>query len=344
MMYSIHTFEMVKTFNTWNEYQRLFAFIKFDAKENGYNILYNEGPVNVPVSKFAGNGIRVLLHQDGYNSFVRFIINLHAVLHEYDPLEIISPDEADEALDKANDMLVDWLGEDFSIDRLVLTRIDCCVNVDVGSPEYVTAYIKQFYKTNAAKGFKTVNLKKQGYKKDAGYIAECSHYNEEISVYDKQKQVESTLYNAPYLRAKGILRIEFRKRWRVPRQVTRLCTNRNRQIIQYHISNSRDIIREKLELFIIDADYYKTDKAQRLIMKNVRTDKRCQRMIKFVALVSKRGGILKAREVHKSKDSHVNGAYYKKMCDEFTRINVNPVPLPSSSELKMLPSLFRFLE
>ena len=84
MTYSIHTFEMVKTFNTWNEYQSLFAFIKFDAKENGYNILYNEGPVNVPVSKFAGNGIRVLLHQDGYNSFVRFIINLHAVLHEYD--------------------------------------------------------------------------------------------------------------------------------------------------------------------------------------------------------------------------------------------------------------------
>lgn len=52
----------------------------------------------------------------------------------------------------------------------------------------------------------------------------------------------------------------------------------------------------------------------------------------------------KARDAHKLEDSKVDGACYRKMCDRFREINVNPVPLPSSSKIKKLPSLFRFLQ
>ena len=344
MNYSVHTFEMKKYYRTWTEYNQVCEFIKSDAKENGYNILYNEGDKDIPVSKFKGCGIRVLMHTQYGCCCIRFIINLHAVLHTYDPMEIISPDEAEEALDKANDMLVGWLGPDYSIDKLTLTRVDCCVNVDVGSPEYVAAYIKQFYRTNAVKAFKTVNPKKQGFNKEAGYTAEYKAAGEEISVYDKQKQVEYTRFGVSYPRAEGILRVEFRHKNESIRQSFGYGSERNRENILYYIYNSRHIIKGKLEKFIVDADYYKTDKAQRLIIKKVTRGKLCNRMCRFVALVSKHRGILRAREAHNAENRQVTGKYYKVMRKAFGNINVNPVPLPTASEFKMLPSLFRFLE
>ena len=321
----------------------MFEYIKNDAEASGYNILYNEGPKDIPVAKFRGNGIRVLMHNDHGNQYIRFIINLHAVLHTYDPLKLISPCEASEALDKTNDMLVNWLGEEYSIDKLALSRVDCCVNINVETAEYVTAYIKQLYRTKASKGFKTVSYKKQGFNKDAGYTAERRHKGEEISVYDKQKQIESTQSGLKCPEAEGILRAEVRHKSTAIHNMFGYTLD-NRKIIQHFIADSRRIISNSLSSLLIDADYYKTDKAQRLIDKNIHTNALRKRMIRFVALVSTHRGILKARDAHNAENKQVTGKYYKVMREAFMNINVNPVPLPSSGKLKTLPSLFRFLE
>ena len=74
-------------------------------------------------------------HNDYY---IKFIVNLQKVLVADGLVKIINESNAQEAIEMVNWQLSNWLGDEFEINRLKLSRVDICSNIDVGSAELVS--------------------------------------------------------------------------------------------------------------------------------------------------------------------------------------------------------------
>ena len=90
-----------------------------------------------------GLGIQVHLIANHNDYYIKFIVNLQKVLVADGLVKIINESNAQEAIEMVNWQLSSWLGDEFEIDRLRLSRVDICSNIDVGSAELVSAYIRQ---------------------------------------------------------------------------------------------------------------------------------------------------------------------------------------------------------
>ena len=148
---SIHTFELSKSFgkgeNGYLKYQEFLDRAQTDCQKEGYKIFYdrsnNPGYKCHRLLKFMGLGIQVHLIANHNDYYIKFIVNLQKVLVADGLVKIINESNAQEAIEMVNWQLSSWLGDEFEIDRLRLSRVDICSNIDVGSAELVSAYIRQ---------------------------------------------------------------------------------------------------------------------------------------------------------------------------------------------------------
>lgn len=109
-----------------------------------------------------GLGIQVHLIANHNDYYIKFIVNLQKVLVADGLVKIINESNAQEAIEMVNWQLSSWLGDEFEIDRLRLSRVDICSNIDVGSAELVSAYIRQMYRAGATKSYKVYGKKEYG--------------------------------------------------------------------------------------------------------------------------------------------------------------------------------------
>lgn len=140
---SIHTFELSKSFgkgeNGYLKYQEFLDRAQTDCQKEGYKIFYdrsnNPGYKCHRLLKFMGLGIQVHLIANHNDYYIKFIVNLQKVLVADGLVKIINESNAQEAIEMVNWQLSSWLGDEFEIDRLRLSRVDICSNIDVGSAE-----------------------------------------------------------------------------------------------------------------------------------------------------------------------------------------------------------------
>ena len=137
-----------------------------------------------------GLGIQVHLIANHNDYYIKFIVNLQKVLVADGLVKIINESNAQEAIEMVNWQLSSWLGDEFEIDRLRLSRVDICSNIDVGSAELVSAYIRQMYRAGATKSYKVYGKKEYGkrFDKVAGFTARSRSGVDELSLYDKERQ------------------------------------------------------------------------------------------------------------------------------------------------------------
>ena len=167
---SIHTFELSKSFgkgeNGYLKYQEFLDRAQTDCQKEGYKIFYdrsnNPGYKCHRLLKFMGLGIQVHLIANHNDYYIKFIVNLQKVLVADGLVKIINESNAQEAIEMVNWQLSSWLGDEFEIDRLRLSRVDICSNIDVGSAELVSAYIRQMYRAGATKSYKVYGKKEYG--------------------------------------------------------------------------------------------------------------------------------------------------------------------------------------
>ncbi len=345
---SIHTFELVRSFELsskgYRQFKELKEFIIADSKKCGYFFPHREKQIK-RIPKFKGQGIRVILYEYEFYIAIKFIVTLQSVLVRNDLVELISEKDAEEALNIVNWKLINWLGDDYSVDKLTLSRVDICSNLHIGSAKEVAAYVAQMYRTGTIKSFRIMDGKDYGEKfnKKAGFTTASKHDGSELSIYDKKVQLDSQKLNTTG--ADGVLRAEYRIA-----DVRGFCKanggkcGSNMDTLLWYIENSGELLAEVLERFCIDAEYYKLKEICEIISYKVKSKKLRSRMCRFAELVAKRHGILNARKKLEKEDCKFNSRAYKKMKAEFERINVNPVPLPDRSKLNTLPSLFEWLE
>ncbi len=242
-----------------------------------------------------------------------------------------------------NWQLSSWLGDEFEIDRLRLSRVDICSNIDVGSAELVSAYIRQMYRAGATKSYKVYGKKEYGkrFDKVAGFTARSRSGVDELSLYDKERQLEKIGH--PSDEAHGILRAEYRILNVNKIKRKHEITLTNSETLLWFINNSGDLLYEILSKFIVDGASYKLSEVNRLICEQVNRKKMRNRMCRFSELVAQKHGMFSARRAMEQEDPKLDSRAYHKMIDKFENIGVNPVPLPAKKSICDLPSLFEWL-
>ena len=337
MNYSIHTVEFRKYFEHWRDLKSFTDRMFLDAYKN-----YDMYRVNkiIHIEIFNGLGIRVYIREEKIKAYIGFIISLNCVKGEYKAIDLIKPNEIDEAIDLANARIRLRFGPGFSLEEMSLCRVDLCVNIDVDSRENVSEYIKLLNKTHSSKAYK---LSASPYYGVENEFKATSYNGSEISIYNKEAGLSSRK-NSEAPDAEGILRIEYRiKRKGEINFMTCRYTDSNIGIIKYLANNSEKIIKSIMSKLVLNADYYKPSVLQQALEANVRTNILKRRMLRLWELTSELSSLYLAKQHLKKEDNNVDARYCTLMLKEFEKLNVNVVTLDDDSHLNRLPSLFRYM-
>lgn len=201
--YSIHTFELRLDIGTheiceirdWL-YSRHFPIQK-----------YENGTLNV--LSYANRGVRIKFIPDNYKPHFAFVVNLREVLENGNLVDLIDPVDVEEAINQVNGMVYSFFGEYHNIDTFKLCRIDCCVNISVGSQKAVNTYLKLLnYKLGNAKGYEVKNINSPNKYCKNEFRAENGKSGIVLSIYNKMAQLLSINRKAEVERAERILRVE----------------------------------------------------------------------------------------------------------------------------------------
>ena len=321
MNYSIHTVGLRKEFKTHIEFDKMLKRL---------------------YSMFKGRGIRIIMRRTKIGGYFIVIISLNDLLGNDDKLSLIDPMYLQKSISTADEMLTAELGDEYSINHLELSRVDYCINVDVGSSENVSAYIMQLYQSNMKKGYKIIGLENPDFDSRKGFTARNHTAGTEISFYDKQKQLEQRKYECSE-QAAGILRIELRlSRRKTVLEHTPGCSD-NKERIEYCMCRSREEILTIVRQLVPDGDYYTMKKAQKIITKSVADKKLRERMTEMLRLTKKCCSIRLAKKELFIAYPKMKHEYFNMMMGEFEKINLNPVVLSKSMNSSTIVSLYNYL-
>ena len=338
MNYSIHTIELRKEFRNHIEFNQMLGYI-YKLAKGRYKVYRKDN--DWLIEMFKGKGIRVVMRETKISGYIIFIISLNDLLGTEDKLSLIHPNHLQNALTIADEML-SVLGAEYSVNSLELSRVDYCINVDVGSSENVRAYIKLLYLSDMKKGYKIIGLDNEAFDSSKGFTARNQNYGMEISFYDKQKQLEQRKYENSETAA-GILRIELRlTRSKSVLEHTPGCSD-NKQRIEYCIRFSRQEILSIVRQLVSDGNYYTMKKAQKIITKSVTNKKLRERMITMLRLARKYGSIRLAKKEMFKAYPKMKHEYFNMMMEEFERVGVNPVVLGKEIRCSNIVSLYSYL-
>ena len=192
------------------------------------------------------------------------------------------------------------------------------------------------------KGYKILSDDSSDFDVNKSYTVRNIDEGLEVSFYDKKKELEQ--HNCEAENAEGILRVELRILRRKPleRQTPACSTNRER--IASCMQASRSKIVGIAHTLLLDADYYPYKKACDIVKKQVANKKLRKRMMDMLKLTKKEFSVRKAKEKLFELHPKLKHEYYNMMIEKFESIGVNVVTLDKDSEVKFLPSLFRYLK
>lgn len=341
MNYSIHTIGLRKTFKNHIEYHRAVEQL-FSRARGRYGVETNDKNTKHHAFMFQGRGIRVTLKKTKISGCYEFVLSLNDLLGTDDKSRLIEPVKLQEALDIADRMLVGEFGEGYSIDELELYRVDQCINVKVDNDDNVREYISLMYRSEMKKSYCILADDSP----DFDISRSCTVRNKteglEVSFYDKKEELEQR--NEVSEQAEGILRVELRilKRKPLELQTPECMTNRDR--VAHCMNASRNSILNMAHKLMLNADYYPYKKACARVKKLIASKKLRKRMLDMLRLTKEERSVRKAKERLLKLHPKIRHEYFNNMIAQFEHIGVNVVTLDDDSEMKLLPSLFKYME
>jgi hypothetical protein len=281
------------------------------------------------------SGIRVEYHENAYRRFIRIIVNPSKLLGDDDIPKLWKPTDRNikTLLRELKTHIKGYFDSEYKLNDCKLTRVDFTVNIDVGSRENVSHYIKILRRIGKVKGF-TPKYKKSDKRidKNLSFDLQGKSMGVEFSAYDKEAQSGKK-------EAKGILRVEIRLM-----RVTLKGSSVSKQI--------REILKRSEEMFMLffrrvvpPGDCYTKKQAVSLIEDNIAAiipNKRERvntlgRMKELIELIPKKKSLHLARKALNYRD-------IDRIMIAFAELNVSPVTIPKSMKPEHLKSLYSYLE
>jgi len=338
-MISIHTIELTMevdkdTFDKWRDKVR-------------YKIKYNKDTGKD--YSFVEDGITIWYYKTEYKRKIKLLVNPSRVLGFDDLVTLWKPKKKNIAklLSKLDENINSYFDFEYKLRDFKLTRIDFTKNIQLGSRDKVSAYIKVLYNIRKVKGFSPkYNKHDKWYDDDIGFDLKGNSNGIEFTAYDKEacikQQASETEMEfrkkereARLARAKGILRIEVKL---TTQKAIRAYTNEEdtiRRIIELS-ANSGEIFLDTFNRVVPPGDFYKKDEAVRLIDERVADKKLKKKMLRLLELIPKKKSLYLA--IKEMNDRNIDRAL-----TEFCKHNISPVTISKRHNIKHLKSLYAFI-
>ena len=340
MIYSIHTLELTLKLDKKKFQKQLSLAYKKSEKKNR---IYGDKDIHYDKA-LSSHGIDIEYHGNTYERKIKFIVNPSRVL-KGDDLKLWKPntENISELIELLENNIDDYFDSEYELDNFKLSRVDFTVNVDVGSNDNVTAYIKVLRNIGKVKGF-SPKYKKNDKRidKNASFDLEGNSNGIELSIYDKMTEIKIKdekrklqKENSRQQDAKGILRIEVRLK---KQKTIRLYTSEkytSKQISELS-KQSKHVFLDTFVKVVPYGDYYKIKKAEKLIEDNINRRKPREKMIQLLRLIPRKKSLYLAQK-------ELNDRKIARIMNMFAEINVSPVTISKSIKATHLKSLYSYL-
>lgn len=249
--FGIHTFELTKSGISRAEFDRIVSgdVKKYYNNKTGSMYVY-------PMRK----GVRIFLNCVNPNLYnIRVIVSAKKLIDEYSKATAILNinDDFDLLGDMVNDVLLECLGEGYTLNGMCLSRVDLCVNVMLSEKFSAERYIKLVKKSmmridndNIDKFDDSAEKNKHSFRVRTGRIT--------FTAYDKYYQLEDIGEN--YTKeSESLLRLELAIDSGLLLQEKIAHEISNLSLLRALTIQSREVFQRYIENHFFDGDYYSAD-------------------------------------------------------------------------------------
>lgn len=283
----------------------------------------------------AAKGITVTYRNSQYKKKVKVSINTGRMV-DYDKTV---PDRFLRRLDKK---IGEYFDHKYSIDDFSLSGTAFITDIDVGSQELVSAYLRVLRRVGKVKGFKPEDY---GCFEDIDSLCwEGISNGVSLSLYNMEdmcrkqfegKESPTKKYRGIIKETEGLLRVEARL---MKPKAIRVYTNGIdvRGQIAGLMQNSKDIFLGIFAKIVPFGDFYKKNKAVKIICREIGDERLRRRILRLVTLIPEKKSLYLAQKA-------LDCRKIEKIIEAFAKINVSPVIISKRQNVIMLGNIYEYL-
>lgn len=283
----------------------------------------------------ASKGIIVKYRDSQYKKKVKLVINTSVVMDCGKP-------DPDKLIRKLEKRIGEYFGYKYQINDFDLSGMTLIVDINVGNSENVAAYLKVLKRIGKVKGFSPSSY--DCFSGDDSFCLDGNSNGIEFLIYDLEKalieQLRDTNINRKKLKSmikdsEGILRAEVRLiKPKAIRAYTN-TTNISEQITELS-ENCGDIFLDTFMRIVPFGDYYKKDKAEKIIWREVKDSRLRRKMLQLLALIPEKKSLHLAQRAMDCRN-------IEKVMGEFAEINVSPITISKRQDVKYMKCIHSYL-
>lgn len=302
-------------------------------KKAGYLDGDNEEYIDQSV---VSKGITVMFRDSQYKKKVKLLIDWGRIAGSNEK-------DSDRLIQKLHKRIGEYFDFRYGMEDFILSGMALMADIDVYSRENVSAYLKVLKRIGRVKGFSQSDY--DCFENVDSFCLDGNSNHINFWLYDLEglltDQLENDETDQKHLKlfrkdVKGIIRAEVRL---TKPSAVREYTDTDAYDVSGQIAElsekSRDIFLDVFTQIIPYGDYYKKDKAEELVCRNVGDDILRRRMLRLLALIPEKKSLYLAQKA-------MNCRNVEKVMEGFAKINLSPVTISKRHDVKYLECLYTY--
>jgi len=283
----------------------------------------------------SSKGITVLFRDSQYKKKVKLLVDLGRVTCSNEK-------DSDRRVQKLHQRISEYFDFRYGMEDFVLSGVALMADIDVHSRENASAYLKVLRRIGRVKGFSQSDY--DCFENVDSFCLDGNSNHIKFWLYDLEGLLTDQLANNGYDQKsfkafckdeKGIIRAEVRL---TKPMAVRGYTDANdvsSQITELS-GKGRDIFLGVFTQVIPYGDYYKKEKAEEIVRRNVGDDILRRRMLRLLALIPEKKSLYLAQKA-------MNCRSVEKVMEGFSKINVSPVTISKRHDAKYMKNIYYYL-
>lgn len=283
----------------------------------------------------ADKGIVVTYRDSQYKKKIKLIVNTSLIL-DFETLA------HDKLICKLEKRISEYFHSEYLLDDFTLSGMILMLDINVGSQEQVSAYIKVLQRIGKVKGFSTSSF--EGIDESISFCLDGNSNGIEFLLYDltgaiverrRDTEISQKKLKSIIEKSEGILRVEVRLT--KPKSI-RTYTDETDVVGQIAelTKNSQDIFLDTFTRIVPFGDFYKKDKAVEIIQSAVTDRLLRRRMLHLLMLIPEKKSLLLAQKA-------LNYRRIDDVMKAFAEINLSPITISKRHDMKQVACLYSYL-
>lgn len=285
-------------------------------------------------TSLSSKGITVLYRDSQYKKKVRLLINTNLI--------VVNASDTDKLIRKLDKRITGYFNHEYTMDDFTLSDVTLTLDINVGSREKVSDYLKVLQRVGKVKSFSPISY--DCFDEKDSFCLTGNSNDTDFLLHDLEAAVMGKLRNADAGRkqlqvaseqTKGILRAEVRL---TKPKATRVYTDAEGtadQIIELS-KKGEDVFLDTFTRIVPFGDFYKKDKATEIVWHEVKDSIMRRRMLRLLTLIPEKKSVLLAQKAMNCRD-------VEKVMMAFAKINLSPVTVSKRHDIKKLENLYSYL-